>query len=292
MNSPTTDSTPPARQQIGLKQALGQPLLHFVLLGAVIFAADQYLANFRDDTRAIQVASVAQREMRDMFVAGMKREPSADDMRILVERWVDNEVLYREGLALGVDRGDSAIRDRVIFKTLSIAQSGLSLPALDEAQLRAWFEARRDRYDQPARFDFLEAVLQGDATPHVVKGFVDALNGAGQSQAESGLRVFKDRPRNNLLLSYGPEFTAALETSPPGKWQALTSQEGLRVVRLESIKPGSSADFEDLKTHLYQDWRDDTKALLTTQAVREMGKKYRVQLEPEATSAPAGKGKS
>ena len=40
--------------------------------------------------------------------------------------WLDNEVLYREGLALQVDKGDPAIRERVIFKALSL--TGPPLP--------------------------------------------------------------------------------------------------------------------------------------------------------------------
>ena len=82
-----------------------------------------------------------------------------------------------------------------------------------------------------------------------------------------------------MLQSYGTVFTAAIEKSTPGVWQLLDSGEGLRVVRLEEIKPGVPADFEKNKDAIYQDWRDDTMAQLTTNAVREMGKKYKVREE-------------
>jgi hypothetical protein len=264
-----------------LQRAAREPLLHFLLLGLVLFGADHLLNSRRADPQTIVVGTDVQKEVREIFAAGMKRDPTPDDMKKLVDRWVDNEILYREGLALGLDRGDSTIRDRVIFKSLSIARSGLTLPKIDEAQLRAWFEARHERYDMPARYDFLEAVVIGDSTPEALQTFTAALNGAGQSDTQSDLRVFKDRPRGNLVESYGAAFADALDAQKPGEWHAVASQSGLRVVRVEAIKPGLTAKFEDMKESVYQDWKDDTMAQLTTDAVREMGKKYAVRTEGE-----------
>ena len=265
-----------------LRRAAAEPLLHFFVLGALIFVADHLLDQGRDDAQTIVVSAAVSKEAREVFAAGMKREPTAADLKILLDRWVDNEVLYREGLALGLDRGDSSIRERVIFKALSITRTGLSLPKIDEAGLRAWFDARRDRYQSPARFDFLEAVVVGDASPAVLTAFAAALNGKGESSTESSLRVFKDRPRPNLVDSYGAEFTEAIEKLAPGRWQPLPSKEGLRLIRLEAIKPGTAVSFEDTKDAIYQDWKDDTMAELTTKAVREMGRKYQVRLDEAA----------
>lgn len=258
---------------------LREPLLHFLVLGAVMFGVDHTLNLQKDDPQTITISRSVRTEAHDIFTAGLKREPSDAEMKTLLDRWVDNEVLYREGLALGLDRGDTAIRDRIIFKALSVTQSGLMLPKIDEAGVRAWFESKRDRYDTPARFDFLEAVVTSDRSPEALNIFVDALNGKGKSDAESSLRVFKDRPRQNLVQSYGPDFTATLEKSSPGVWQVISSTDGLRVVRLEEIKPGAPADFEKNKDAIYQDWRDDTMAQLSTNAVRAMGKKYKVRDE-------------
>lgn len=262
-----------------LKQAAREPLLHFLLLGLLIFGVDHVVNARRDDPQTITIAPAVEKEARDIFTAGMKREPSPSDMKKLLDRWVDNEILYREGLALGLDRGDTTIRERVIFKALSVTQASLSLPRIDEAGLRTWFEARHERYDAPTRYDFMEAVILGDSTAPGVQAFVTALNADAPSDTQSDLRVFKDRPRANLLESYGNDFTAALDKAKPGEWLAVPSATGLRVVRLDSIQPGSPARFEDIKETVFQDWKDDTMALMTSQAVREMGRKYAVRTE-------------
>jgi hypothetical protein len=207
----------------------------------------------------------------------MKREPSPADMKVLLNRWIDNEVLYREGLALGLDKGDTSIRERVIFKALSVTQAGLALPKIDEAGLRAWFGTRRSRYDIAPRFNFQEAVVSGEQSPESLRKFAAALNGQGQSDAQSSLRIFKDRPRDNIVQSYGAPFTEALEAQPPNTWAVHASSDGPRVIRLESITPGQVTDFEAVKDRVYQDWKDDTASQLTTQSVREMARKYRIR---------------
>ena len=254
-----------------------EPLLHFLLIGALVFGADQLIAARRGDPQTIVVSADVRKESTEVFKNGMKREPSPADLKILIDRWVDNEVLYREGLALGLDRGDSSIRERIIFKALSVTQSSLNLPKVDRETLRQWFAARHARYDEPARVNFLEAVVSIERTPAALAPFVDALNGRGKSDVESSLRVFKDRPRGNLVQGYGEEFTAALEQSNPAQWQSLPSSDGLRVVRLEQLVPAVPARFEVIEERVYRDWKDDTMAELTTQAVRDMGKKYRVR---------------
>ena len=287
MNMPPENTAIPAAQatpqapasMLAWRHLAREPLLHFLLLGALIFGADRLIAAQRGDPQTIVVSADVRKESAEIFKSGMKRDPSPADLKVLVDRWVDNEVLYREGLALGLDRGDSSLRERVIFKALSLTQSGLNLPKIERDGLRQWFEARHARYDAPVRVDFMEAVVNIERSAESLKPFVEALNGRGKSEVESSLRVFKDRPRGNLVQGYGEAFTAALEQATPGEWQALASADGLRVVRLVQLTAGEPARFEAIEEAVYRDWKDDTMAELTTRAVREMGKKFRVQDE-------------
>ena len=91
------------------------------------------IVSVRGNPQDIVVPKAAYEEARAMFVSGMKRDPTKAELKVLTDRWLDNEILYREGLALGLDKGDTAMRDRVIFKALSVAQAGLVLPKIDEA---------------------------------------------------------------------------------------------------------------------------------------------------------------
>ncbi len=116
------------------------------------------------------------RQARTAFRANRGREPDAKELAALRQVWIDNEVLYREGLALQADRGDDMIRDRVIFKKLLMVDAAVQLPQMNDAQLRAWFEAHRDKYDEPMRYTFQEGVPAGDRSESGVRAFVTMLN--------------------------------------------------------------------------------------------------------------------
>jgi hypothetical protein len=258
---------------------LREPLLHFVILGGLLFAVDHFIVGRADDPRTIVVGAEVDNEARQLFKASRGREPSDEEMNALRRVWLDNEVLYREGLALQVDRGDTAIRERVIFKALSVVDANTKLPPVDDKLLRRWFETNRAKYDEPARFDFQEAVLAGDTSESAVRGFVDALNAGTPGDARAGLRVFKGRPHANLVESYGPEFAKALEQSPAGEWRALPTRDGWRAMRLESATPPKPAVFESLRGVVLQDWTDVTLADQRSAAVRALAKKYTVKFE-------------
>ena len=260
-----------------------EPLLHFAVLGALLFAADHLLASRADDPRTIVVGAAVDAEARQVFKAARGQNPSADELAALRRVWLDNEVLYREGLAMQVDKGDTAIRERVIFKALSVVDANTRLPAYDDRLLRDWFEKNRAKYDEPGRFDFQEAVLSGDTSAAALRAFVAALNAGTPGDAQAGLRVFKGRPHANLVYSYGLELAKNLEAATVGEWRAFATRDGLRALRLDAVTPAKPAAFEPLRGVVLQDWTDAVMAEQRSAAVRALAKKYPVKLEPPSS---------
>jgi hypothetical protein len=256
---------------------LREPLLHFVLLGGLLFTADHFLMASADDPHTIIISAEVDKEARDTFKAARGQEPDARQLAALRQVWLDNEVLYREGLALRVDRGDITVRERVIFKALNIVEAGLKLPEVDDKTLNAWFEAQRDKYDEPARYDFQEAVLSGDNSEAAVRSFVNELN-SGTGTTRAGLRVFKGRPHDNLVVGYGADAAKAIEDTPPGEWRAVQTSNGWRAMRLDAISGVKAASFDALRNVVLQDWTDATMAEKRTAAVRELAKKYKIRV--------------
>jgi hypothetical protein len=258
---------------------LREPLLHFIILGGLLFAADHMLLKPEDDPSLIVVGPDVNSEAIHVFEETRGRLPNDKELHALHQIWLDNEVLYREGLALQLDKGDDMIRERVIFKALSMIDAGVKLPEIDEKELRAWFESQHEKYDDPARYTFQEAVLAGKNDEIAVRQFVAALNAGTPGDAEAGLRVFKDRPLGNLVQSYGEEFPKTLDTMPNGEWRALKTRDGWRAIRLDAITPPRPAVFEQLSGVLLQDWKDAKAAELRTSAVRSLARKYTVEFD-------------
>jgi hypothetical protein len=269
----------PSTARRGLPNWTREPLLHFLLLGALLFGIDHLVNRRTGDANEILISAEVDEEARQLFKASRNRDPSPEEMAALRKVWLDNEVLYREGLALQLDKGDIAIRERVIFKALSVVDSGTKLPPADDKLLRDWFEKHREKYDEPARFDFQEAVLGGEPTEAAVRAFVEALNAGTPGDAKAGLRVFKGRPHGNLLQSYGGDFATGLEAAAPGQWLALPSREGWRAVRLDAATPAKPGNFDMLRGVVQQDWTDATLSEQRSAAVAALTKKYTVKTE-------------
>jgi hypothetical protein len=277
----TFSSTSTSRKSASLPSWLHEPLLHFVILGAVLFGIDHAMVSRADDPRTIVVGEEVDTEAKQIFKASRGRDPNEEELIALRRVWLDNEVLYREGLALQVDKGDAAIRERVIFKALSVVDANVKLPPIDDSTLRAWFESHRSKYDEPARFDFEEAALSGENSEHEVRAFVRALNAGTPGDAKAGLRVFKGRPHANLVQTYGEDFAQALQESKVGEWQALQTRDGWRAVRLDSIAAARPAAYEVQRGVVLQDWKDAIASEQRSAAVRVLAKKYRVRFENE-----------
>jgi hypothetical protein len=256
-----------------------EPLLHFIVLGAVLFAADHIIAGRADDPHTIAVDASVDLPARELFRQEHGRDPNAEELHSLRRRWLDNEVLYREGIAMQLDKGDPAIRDRVIFKVREMIESGLGTPIFDEKTLRDWFARNRAKYDQPPAYSFREWALTGDASEATARALVVRLNsGASSGNDQAGMRVLTDRPRDSLVQAYGKEFVASLEASPQNEWRVLKSKTGLHVVRVDSVVPAVPADFDKIGGTVLQDWIDTTMAEERDAAVLAMEKRYTVKV--------------
>ena len=269
-----------ANGRAAIPRWLREPLLHFIILGGVLFAADHFIVSRNDDPRVIVIDADVDARAREVFKQARGHDPSADELYALRRVFIENEVLYREGLSLQLDKGDDMIRERVIFKQLSVIDAGTKLPLWDDKVLREWFEKNRAKYDEPARYDFQEAILVGDKSENAVRAFVGALNaGTPGADAKADLRLFKNRPRENLVQSYGVEFATALDASPVGEWRALATKDGWRAMRLESISKPRPADFDAIKDAIHHDWVDATLQEQRSAAVRALAKKYTIKVE-------------
>src|SRR5882757_340179 len=131
-----------------------EPLLHFVLIGALIFGLDAALHPPAKDDKVITVTKAMRQSFIDNFDEDKARVPSDSEVEKMIESWVASEILYREGKALGVDRGDEMIHDRVAFKLQLLIFDQVHVAPPTEEQLRAWFAGNHAQFDEQERVGF------------------------------------------------------------------------------------------------------------------------------------------
>ena len=269
------------------RRLLAEPLVHFLALGGVLFALSTALTPPADGGKVIAVTAEVRREITDLYRATHGRLPTAAEFAPLVDNWVRTQVLYREALALGLDRGDEMIRERITHKMNLLVFSQVSVPPPTEAGLRAWFEANRARYDQPTRYDFFGLLLEGNsgeagrAGAEAAARQLDGEEGEPPAELVSQVRVFANRDRAGVAALFGPGFADALAGSPLETWRAfpaeVNGQAGWVAVRLARVQEGRRAEFEQVRAAVEDAWRADMTRRLANDAVSKLAAGYAIQ---------------
>ena len=197
------------------RRLFGAPALHFLIIGAALLAGDRWLharATHAPEpgAAAITISRADRARLREEFAEQWGRPPKRDEERTLIRAAIDDEVLYREALARGLDRRDRLVRTRLaqlaafvdepggeadltedarrlgldrsdlvvrrhLIQAMRLVASRRTADTLTEADAAAWYEAQRERFTQPPRVDLEHVYLGRDRRGAALAGDAAAL---------------------------------------------------------------------------------------------------------------------
>ena len=132
-----------------VKRLLREPLIHFLLIGAVLFAVDRYLQPARGgapSSKQIQLSLDDLGQMVLVFQSQWRREPTAGRVRPTGGKRVQEEILYREALAMGLDKDDTIVKRRMAQKLQFLAEDVAAAREPETAELKSWFEKNSAKF--------------------------------------------------------------------------------------------------------------------------------------------------
>lgn len=269
---------------------LREPLVHFLLLGTVIFAVDSFVSRGAGDARVIRIDKPLRAELAAKFEKSAKRVPTPGELDQMVEGWVRREVLYREGLAMGLDRSDSFIRERVIslVQALTINKAGFDTPPDDV--LRAYYEQNKPAFERPRVYDFEHFVIgETESGGDVQAAQILQALATGTEARDIGHRLLSLRGRTAAQVGaiFGNAFPARLDGLPVGRWEVVRSSRGWHVLRVARIEPGGLPPFETVRGQVLDAWRQNEKMTQAASRYRSMRADYTV-VDEARTAKPGG----
>jgi parvulin-like peptidyl-prolyl isomerase len=277
-----------------MKRLLREPLIHFLLIGAVLFAAYGYMQRGRggvESSKQIQLTVDDLRQLVILFQSQWRREPTAQELSRLVENKVQEEILYREALAMGLDNDDTIVKRRMAQKLQFLAEDIAAAREPTAAELKSWFEKNKAMFAQPSRVSFRHLYFTPDRRGQRARD--DAVNAlsklAGQPQdakVAGSLAdpfmfqdYYRDRAPDYLGKEFGPQFAQAVAKLAPGSWQGpIESGFGWHLVFLDTLIPGRSPAFEEIEPDVKTAWLGEQKSQAWEKAYKEMRAKYTVLL--------------
>ena len=282
-----------------MKSVLKEPLLHFVLLGAALFAFDALRSGRTARAGAAEIVVTEGRveNLAALFTKTWQRPPTEAELTVLVDDFVLEEALYREGVALGVDRDDTIIRRRVRQKMEFVVDDIIEAVEPTEANLEQWLGEHADTYSQPGRYRFRQLYLNAERHDEAVDARAEVLLGELRALAPGadprGLgdptlleHAFADASVREVIAIFGESFAERLASLPVGTWAGpIESAFGVHLVHIDARTPGAEVQLEEVRAEVARDWAVAQRAKATERFREGLLARYEVRIE-----WPAGLG--
>jgi len=247
---------------------LREPLLHFVVLGAVVFTAFQ-LAGDRGGGPEGKIAIT--RGTLEHLVTGFtrtwRRPPTAKELDGLVEDHIREEVFYREALALGLDKDDTIVRRRMRQKLEFLAGDATAMVAPTDADLQAWLVRNPDRFHTEPAFAFSQVYFGrgpgAEGARAAASKALAQLERADRAIAPAQLGEATMLPGEMPLTSvgeigrvFGEDFAREVARLEPGRWAGpLQSGYGWHLVRVSARSEGGPRPLAEVRDAAQREWQ-------------------------------------
>lgn len=282
-----------------MRRFLTEPLVHFLALALAIFALyaalDRNAAPPRDD---IVVTGAKIEQLAGLFARTRQRPPTSSEVKGLIDDHVKEEILYREALALGLDKDDTVIRRRLRLKMEFLSQAQAEAATPSEAELEAYLKGNPDRFlIEPKvafRQIFLSPARRGEAIEQDVASLLETL----RNQPDIELTTLGDATilpselpltrKASIGQTFGDPFAEAVARADPETWVGpVKSSFGLHLVRIIEIQPSRPAMLDEIRDSLTQAWANEKRLRAEEAQFAERLKRYRVRIETQVGTTVA-----
>jgi len=286
------------------KSLLQNPVLHVLalglLLGLVLLVA-QGPRTSGDNARRVVVTVNDLAQLRVAFMRTWQREPTQQELRGELEKFIREEVLYREALARGYDRDDTVVRRAMQRKMefLGQAQVAGELPADEEVQ--AYFSLRGERYRTPAVVSFRQVYFntesRKDRTEQEAREALEEIRRVDPDSAQLSRwgdavmleNYYPDQTEQAISALFGEEFAQALLNIEPGQWEGpVPSGYGLHLVRIDRREDSRIPEWTEVRGRVVTDMEYEARNAAKEQLFQEIAQQYQVIFDGEVRALVEG----
>ncbi|MBA5777534.1 peptidyl-prolyl cis-trans isomerase [Stappia sp. F7233] len=298
--------------QTTLKRVLGRfardPLLHFLVLGGVMSGVFVLLDDRTEALMPTEIRYTVDDVARLIlgFETQWNRPPTQAEFNALVEDRVREDILYREALALGLDKDDTIVRRRMAQKMQFLAEDIAAAREPTIAELKSWYADNNRLFEMAPRLSFRHIYFSPDRRGKNAQAdaaaALEELSGTSADRVEgSGLGdrfMFQDyygeRSLQAIAREFGAGFAQSIDDLQPGVWSGpVQSGLGWHLVRVDKVIAGRVPRFEEVANEVKTAWLGQQKAEAWRKSYDEMRAKYTVLLpvpeveSPGAAASPA-----
>ena len=283
-----------------IRRWLREPLVHFLALGAVLFAVSHWRDGPGSASSRILITPGQIDSLVAVFSRTWMRPPTELELKRLVDESVREEIAAREAAAIGLDRDDTVIKRRLRQKLEFLAEDGLDQAPVTDAELQAWFEKHPDRYQAEPEVAFRQLYLSPDRRGETIepdaKALLAKLAAAGRDVgADLGdpsmlPRDVERSTRSSIAGQFGEQFAEAVMKIEPGRWAGpVRSGYGLHLVWVEAQQAGRMPALDEVRPEVERDVAAERRRQRIDAMYVQLLSRYKVVVE-QRRAHPQGDG--
>ena len=278
-----------------MKRIFKEPLVHFLLIGVVLFVAYSFLSA-RDETPrdAIIVSAGKIEHLEALYARTWQRPPTRTELEGLVNDYLREEVAYREGMAVGLDRDDTIIRRRIRQKLEFIAEDIASQIEPSDDELAAYLAANTDQFRVDPRLTFRQVYLNSDKRGNAVENDARELLVAFKGDPSIDTSTLGDRillehgyadvPLREVASLFGQQFATAVVDLEPGVWSGpIESGYGVHLVFVDRRIEARLPELDEVREQVRREWNNTRRVDMTETFYSNLLDRYEIVIEwPES----------
>jgi hypothetical protein len=280
-----------------MKRLIREPLVHFLLLGAGLFLAYDFVGMRTDGEPGTIVVTQGRIEnLAATFARTWQRPPTEEELGGLIQDYVREEVAARQALAMGLDRDDTIIRRRLRQKLEFISEDLASQAEPTDDELRAYLNAHPDAFGVERRLSFSQVYLNLEAHRESLADdaarLLAELNRDGAAVDAWALgdatlleHTFENVPAREVVKQFGDKFAAKLDELPVGRWQGpVESGYGAHLVLVRERTEGRLPSLDDVRDAVRREWANARRLEANEKFYQSLVKRYTVTIDrPQPT---------
>lgn len=275
-----------------MRSLLREPLLHFLLIGLGLFILYGRVSPGDSDSQRIVVSQGQVDDMVRQYQSAWNRPPSPTELSGLIDTFVRDEILYREGLSIGLDKDDAVIKRRIRQKYDLIAEEEQARSAPTDADLTAYLKANPAAFLQPSVISFDQIFFDPARTSPEAVGAVKVVLEKGANPATQGQQSMLPRRVANVSLDlvardFGDNFAKQVGAAPIAQWTGpLASGFGVHLVRVSARAVPILPPLDQVRGAVAREWENDRRTRSSEAEYRKLRGDYDVIVEAKLPSAP------
>lgn len=264
-----------------LRRWLNEPLLHFLVLGALLFVVYARIEreNFAEP-QTIRITGGEINWLKETWTRQWHREPDEEELRGMVTDYLKELLLARAARELGLDENDTVIRRRLAQKMEFLLQDAARLSEPDEDELLRYYQSNRARYAEPARIAFIQIYFKNEASARQALQKI-----VGRKTNLAGDRILLEREyaltdEQTVENLFGQNFANSLVEMDKSRWQGpVASAYGYHLVWISDRQEARLSPFEAVRERVFNDWVQSGQEKQKRQFLVELSRKYELAVD-------------